>query len=271
MNFGDGPEIPLAGGDVTEGVVRVGDTVRRPQGWHSPTVHRALTHLEVAGFQGAPRFLGIDSRGREVLSYLQGEVAGRPWPAWVADEDRMVSVARLVRELDDALRPLGIPAGHLPAPFPPDAPAPVWGPATQLSHRDVTPENVVFRQGLAYALIDFDLIQPSTRVQSVVNLLLWWAAWLDPADRQPVMRDLDPFRRGRLIAQAYELDDHDRTLIVPVAINTAAISWHTMQDRANRHGGGWRRMWDDGVGDVIQRRLAWLRRHQTELDQAITP
>jgi hypothetical protein len=25
-------EIPLAGGDVTEGVVRVGDTVRRPRG-----------------------------------------------------------------------------------------------------------------------------------------------------------------------------------------------------------------------------------------------
>jgi hypothetical protein len=138
----------------------------------------------------------------------------------VADEDRMVSVARLVRELDDALRPLGIPAGLLPAPFPPDAPAPVWGPATQLSRRDVTPENVVFRQGLAYALIDFDLIQPSTRVQSVVNLLLWWAAWLDPADRQPVMRDLDPFRRGRLIVQAYELDDHDRTLIVPVALRS---------------------------------------------------
>lgn len=53
------PEIPLVGGDVTEGVVRVGDTVRRPVGSHSPLVHTLLRHLEEVGFPGAPRFLGI--------------------------------------------------------------------------------------------------------------------------------------------------------------------------------------------------------------------
>ena len=79
-------EIPLAGGDVTEGVVRVGDTVRRPVGPHSPLVHALLAHLESIGFEGAPRFLGIDEAGREVLSYVDGEVAGRPRPPWIADE-----------------------------------------------------------------------------------------------------------------------------------------------------------------------------------------
>jgi hypothetical protein len=59
-------EIPLSGGDVTEGVVRVGDTVRRPVGPHSQLVHALLAYLESAGFEGAPRFLGIDgvNRGR---------------------------------------------------------------------------------------------------------------------------------------------------------------------------------------------------------------
>ena len=46
----DQAEIPLAGGDVTEGVVRIGDTVRRPAGPHSPLVHALLRHLEAAGF-----------------------------------------------------------------------------------------------------------------------------------------------------------------------------------------------------------------------------
>ncbi|MFG1755530.1 hypothetical protein [Streptosporangium sandarakinum] len=50
-------EIPLVGGDVTEGVVRVGDTVRRPVGPNAPLVHALLRHLE----EGAPRFLGIDA------------------------------------------------------------------------------------------------------------------------------------------------------------------------------------------------------------------
>src|ERR1700728_1371426 len=102
----DEAEIPLAGGDVTEGVVRVGDTVRRPVGPHSPLVHALLTHLESIGFEGAPRFLGIDRAGREVLSYLDGEVAGRPRPPWIADEARLASVGRLGRGCDGAAAPL---------------------------------------------------------------------------------------------------------------------------------------------------------------------
>jgi hypothetical protein len=87
----DQGEIPLTGGDVTEGVVRVGDTVRRPVGPHSPLVHALLAYLESVGFEGAPRFLGIDGAGREVLSYIDGEVAGRPRPPWIADETRLAS------------------------------------------------------------------------------------------------------------------------------------------------------------------------------------
>jgi hypothetical protein len=90
----DQAEIPLAGGDVTEGVVRLGDTVRRSAGPHSPVVHALLTHLESVGFEGAPRFLGIDGSGREVLSYIDGEVAGRPRPPWIADETRLASETR---------------------------------------------------------------------------------------------------------------------------------------------------------------------------------
>jgi hypothetical protein len=98
----DQAEVPLAGGDVTDGVVRVGGTVRRPVGPHSPLVHALLAHLESVGFAGAPRFLGIDSTGREVLSYIDGEVAGRPRPPWIADETRLASVGQLVRAYDDA-------------------------------------------------------------------------------------------------------------------------------------------------------------------------
>jgi hypothetical protein len=44
------PEIPLTGGRLTDGVVRVGNTVRRPTGLHSPFVHGLLSHLEAESY-----------------------------------------------------------------------------------------------------------------------------------------------------------------------------------------------------------------------------
>ncbi|WP_435866505.1 hypothetical protein [Streptosporangium sandarakinum] len=69
-------EIPLVDGDVTEGVVRVGDTVRRPVGPNAPLVHALLRHLEEVGFAGAPRFLGIDAATTPGVSGGRGQ-AGR--------------------------------------------------------------------------------------------------------------------------------------------------------------------------------------------------
>jgi hypothetical protein len=56
--------VALSGGRLTAGVVRVGGTVRRPTGPHSPFVHELLAHLEAVGFAGAPRLLGVDDQGR---------------------------------------------------------------------------------------------------------------------------------------------------------------------------------------------------------------
>jgi hypothetical protein len=265
-------EIPLGGGDVTEGVVRVGDTVRRPVGPHSPLVHALLTHLESVGFEGAPRFLGIDGSGREVLSYIDGEVAGRPRPSWIADETRLASVGRLVRAYDDAAAsftvPLDVPVDIAaePAGIPP---APAYPPEL-IGHVDITPENVVFRNGRAYALIDFDLAKPATRADEMFNAMLWWAPLSDPRDVDPLLRDVDVPRRARILADGYGLSGAGRERIMEVAVRRTRRSWYLMKQRAETRGGGWQRMWDGGVGDVIKRREAWLDRHAATLTAALT-
>ena len=266
-------EIPLAGGDVTEGVVRVGDTVRRPVGPHSPLVHALLAHLESIGFEGAPRFLGIDGAGREVLSYVDGEVAGRPRPPWIADETRLASVGRLVRAYDDAAASFIPPPGALPAEPPAEPPgippAPAY-PTELIGHVDITPENVIFRDGRAFALIDFDLAKPATRADEMFNTMMWWAPLSDPRDADPLLQSVDVPRRARILADAYGLSDADRERVIEVAVVRSRRSWHLMKHRAETHGGGWQRMWDEGVGDVIKRREAWLERHATALTAALT-
>src|SRR4051812_5878470 len=66
-------ELPLAGGAISAGVVRAGDTVRRP---HNDMTQEVLVHLERAGFDAAPRWLGVDEQGRDILTWIDGD----PYP-----------------------------------------------------------------------------------------------------------------------------------------------------------------------------------------------
>ena len=70
-------EVPVSGGRMTSGMVRRGDRLLRPMGPWSPAVHEYLRHLEAAGFDGAPRLLGIEG-DREVLTFIDGDVANDP-------------------------------------------------------------------------------------------------------------------------------------------------------------------------------------------------
>lgn len=75
--FGSGVEELLPGGNIAAGVARVGNTVRRPIGPASGLIHAFLDHLYEEGFASAPRVLGVDDQGREVLTFHPGSTI---WP-----------------------------------------------------------------------------------------------------------------------------------------------------------------------------------------------
>jgi hypothetical protein len=265
------PEVALVGGEVTEGVVRKGDTVRRPLSPNSPLVHALLLHLESVGFPGAPRFLGIDAAGREVLTFVEGEVAARPRPAWVADDARLASVGRLVRAYDDAVAGFTLPDGVAPdfvPPHPDLPPAPPYPPEF-VGHMDLTPDNVVFRGGEAVALIDFDLARPTSRVDEIHNLMVHWAPLGDPVDADPPLDQVDVPRRCRLIADAYGMSELDRGRLVEVAVLRSRRVWYSMRQIAEVRGGNWARMWREGIGDELKRREAWIERNGAAIEAAL--
>ncbi|MEO3809818.1 phosphotransferase [Sphaerisporangium sp. B11E5] len=253
-------EIVLAGGDVTDGVVRVGDTVRRTMGRSAGAVHALLRHLEDVGFEGAPRVFGVDEVGREVLSFMPGEAGVWPLPAYAVRDDVLGELAELVRRYHDAVASFRAPA---------DA---VWedGSAEDeapelVGHCDITTENVIFRDGRPWALIDFDMARPVTRLYDIATTVRHWGPIADPIDRDPRQRGLDVGARLRLFCDAYGLEAGERRRLLEVSRLRFGRSYEWMRARAVREGGGWARMWDAGAGDRIRRAAAWLDDNWDEL------
>jgi hypothetical protein len=247
----------LIGDGVTEGIVRIGDTVRRPLRPFSLTVQAYLAHLRDAGFTGAPLPLGVDEQGREVLSFVPGDVPRHPLPPETAGDVVLVALARLIRALHEAS------AGWVP---PPDA---EWGgtPAnpgriterTELvSHRDYYPGNVVFRDGLPVALIDFDLAKPTTRLYDIVNALWYWAPFRAPQDRAPAFADADIPHRVAVFADAYGMTARQRAELAPLAVDVAR-RYHEDSRASAELDPVFRKLWEDGARDELPRAEAWLR------------
>jgi hypothetical protein len=247
----------LAGDGVTQGIVRIGDTVRRPLRPFSLTIQAYLAHLRDAGFTGAPLPLGVDEQGREVLSFVPGDVPPYPLPPETTGDDVLVALAGLIRALHEAS------AGWVP---PPDA---VWGgtPANTgritehaelVSHRDYAPGNVVFRNGLPAALIDFDLAKPTTRLYDIANALWYWAPLRDPRDRSPALTDADIPHRVAVFADTYGMTAQQRAGLAPLAVDM--LRRYHQESRASAElDPVFRRLWEDGAKGYLPRAEAWVR------------
>lgn len=155
-------------GNVNE-IVRIGDTIHRTRNWN-PLVHRLLQHLEAQGFQGAPRFVGIDDKGREILSYIPGEAPGNDYPEikpYMWSETAIAGIAGLLRRYHDATQ------GFLPAALEAGWHNRFTGPQDYevICHNDAALYNIVFQKENPAALIDFDLASPGPRIWDIVYTL----------------------------------------------------------------------------------------------------
>src|ERR687892_1092707 len=158
-------EQQLDGGIANAGrVVRVGPHVLRPSSPHSGSIHAFLRAVKDAGFEGASVPVGIDEDGRERLVFIEGEVPVAPYPDWSQSDTALASIARLLRGLHDAARGFD-PQGLTWA----DGLADPAG-GTLVCHNDVELSNVVFRDGIAVALLDFEFAAPGRPVYDLAQL-----------------------------------------------------------------------------------------------------
>ncbi|MFF6779479.1 phosphotransferase [Streptomyces sp. NPDC012510] len=188
-------------------VFRRGSVVDRPAPRTAPALHAHLRALRRHGFDGAPLPVGLTPDGRERLTFVPGDVALPPFPPWVLTENALVSVGRLLRRLHTVSAVLPVDT-HIE--WPRDLSDPEGGP--MLCHNDVCPDNVVFREGRATALIDFDLAAPGRPLWDVAMAARYWVPMLDPESTAVLYPGggLHAPRRLRILADSYGLSARER-------------------------------------------------------------
>ena len=269
----DQEERPLSGGFVG-GAVRVGDMVHKAPPPDPGFVHRLLGHFERHRWSGAPRWRGTDDRGRDVLSYVDGDVPYQQGhlPALVRSEAGLAAVARLVRQFHDLTAGTELAGDH-----------------EVVCHNDLSPKNTVYRDGgaglLPVAFIDWDLAAPGRRVHDLAHVC-WQYVGLGPAVRDPgeaghllavivtAYDEGDGPANGRADRDRADRDRADRGRVDRGEVVDAILWW---QDRC------WRgilaaadagqpamiSLRDLGVADDVRAAHEWTAHHQAVLRHAL--
>jgi len=254
-------------------VIRRGRILVKDTGPWAPAVHALLRHLEEMGFASAPRVLGsgYDADGRETLTYIDGEFT-QPGP-WSLEG--AAAVGRLIGDLHAATASFQPPAGA------------VWqdwfgrdiGEGRRIiSHCDVAPWNIVARDGLPVALIDWEFAGP---VDPLVELAQ--ACWLNAKLHDDIVAELEGLppleeraRQLRAILDAYELPMAKRRNFIDRMIYVVMCDTAEQADEARitanitevdikalGYNPLWALAWRARAG-------AWLVRHRRVLENAIT-
>jgi hypothetical protein len=248
---------PVGSSDERARVTIEGQVVARPAGPWTPAVHALLGHLRRSGLL-VPQPLGVQDRV-ERLRLIPGESGARSWPHQ-ATESGLRSAARLLRRVHDATQDWPAPANSAWAVT--RAPHGFGGPRV-ICHGDPGPWNMIWREGAAVGLLDWDQAHPGHALEDVGYAL----EYLTPfrSDREAV-RWLGfpepPNRRHRLagFAQAYGLDGVDG--LVDVVIERQRLTIRHVQELADLGVEPQRRWTREGFLDELVRRVEWSSTHR---------
>lgn len=243
-------EIPLVGGmDPRFAPVRVGDTVRRVAGSSAAAVRALLLHLEAVGFGGAPRHLGTDELGREVLTYIEGDVPLPPYPAWAMTDQALADLGALVRRFHEATATFEPPADADWATDWADPTVDAASVGVVICHNDLFPENVVVRDGRVDALIDFAMAGPGRPLWDLAIAAELWCPLGDPARRDQHPADLDGIRRLGVLARGYGLEPERAEELVDVVVEERAHSNANIRAEIAAGNESWIGNWAASGGD----------------------
>ncbi|MDP9850442.1 phosphotransferase family protein [Streptosporangium lutulentum] len=236
--------VTLTGGRMTEGVVLVDNSVRRPASVASEFVAALLKLFAQKKFDGAPRYLG-QFDGMDIFSYLPGEVPAR-FRTW--SDEQVAAAGSLLRAMHDATRG-----------------SELAGRCSVVCHHDVGPNNAVFQDDKPVAFIDWDTAAPGSPLEDLGYMAWTWC--ISSKQDAPVQKQA---AQVRILADAYGLDRSERDVVVDCVLERQARNARFWAELLAVPGAA------PASTEVIGGRIAWSRRehafthaHREVFDRAL--
>jgi hypothetical protein len=181
-------------------IYRKENCVFRPSGEWTRYVHKYLKYLHDSGFKKVPYPFGIDQKGIECLSFVEGTIFNGILPEEARSDEALISVAETLREFHDKGNEYvkcldGNETWMLPK----------REPIETLCHGDFAPYNIALTGSEVVGIIDFDTLHPGPRLWDIAYALYRWIPMMAPSNPENFGSEEDKHRRLRLFMDSYEV------------------------------------------------------------------
>ncbi len=217
--------------------------------------------IPTQGFEGAPRFLGFDQQGREILSFIEGGIGTYPLQHYMWSDENVREVARFLRPYHDETVGYSAPHGATWQFTYPD-----HRQHEVICHNDVAAYNMVYRDSKLQVLIDWDTAGPEPRICDIAYAVYRFIPLSYAQDMQELgLADLTTqARRLRLFSQAYGITLPYEEILDAVERRLEVLCRLLL---GHLHDPVYQKTIDEGHLDHYRRDIVSLQHHRTQLEQ----
>jgi Ser/Thr protein kinase RdoA (MazF antagonist) len=246
-------EQKLEGGNVCDGVLRIGATVRKPWTASTPSVLKFMRAVREAGVD-VPAVLGQDEQGRQVTEFIPGRLALESDPLTHTELRRVGAMVRAIHDASESFVPSSDAQWATAIPSPGDE---------LICHNDLAPWNLIICD--RWTFIDWDASAPSTRLWDLAYAAQGFTLSDTGPSPEEAAQNLAAFING------YGADQYLRDQL-PAAMHQRAAAMYQLLESSHRSGlEPWSSMYVSGHGDHWRTATHYAQIHQKSWAKVLLP